>query len=356
MGKHELKQRLRRLYAGVLFRTGLHVLVDRWMPRRLTILFGHCVADEACNGFLPPDMKIRGERLEELLRWFGRRYELCTVGGGLERVRAGGKDKSLVALSMDDGYRDNRTALLPLLERTGAGATVFLESRPLDERRVNWSHKFFWLLDHGLSCDVLARRYQERCEDADTREKLRVLLEGEDGGSVYQVKRLLKYDAEEADRDRVLDALFRDAGGDEAALCEALYLSWDDARALRDAGVELGGHTVRHEILSRLDAGRQAQEIEGCAAAMERELGARGGVFAYPFGRRWDYDEASVRAAKEAGFAAAVNTHAGTNDGRTEPFELKRLPIDDRAELPLLVAEACGGFDLLRRFGLDLSE
>jgi hypothetical protein len=30
--------------------------------------------------------------------------------------------------------------------------------------------------------------------------------------------------------------------------------------------------------------------------------------------------------------------------------------IDEDASLPLIVAEACGGFELLRRFGLDLSE
>ena len=36
--------------------------------------------------------------------------------------------------------------LLPILEATGARATLFLEGRPLVERRVSWSHQFFWLL------------------------------------------------------------------------------------------------------------------------------------------------------------------------------------------------------------------
>ena len=87
---------------------------------------------------------------------------------------------------------------------------------------------------------------------------------------------MLKYDAEEADRDRVLQELFLERGGDEAALCALLYMSWDDARALRDAGVELGGHTVRHEILGRLEPSRQAEEIDGCRASLERELGRPG--------------------------------------------------------------------------------
>ncbi|MEM7306888.1 MAG: polysaccharide deacetylase family protein [Planctomycetota bacterium] len=352
MGKHELKQFLRGAYARVLFHTGLHAVVNRMMPRRLTILFGHCVTAEEVNGFLPPDMKIDGPKLESILRWFGRRYELESIGGGLARLGGAGK-RSVVALSMDDGYRDNRSALLPILERTGAGATVFLETRPLDERRVNWSHKFFWLLSRGHAIDLLARRYQERTEDAATRESLRKALE-EESDLVYRVKRVLKYDADPDDRDRVLEQLFRDAGGDEEQLCSELYLTWDDARALRDAGVELGGHTVSHHILARLSPERQGEEVGRCAAAMERELGSSGKVFAYPFGRSWDYDQNSVQAARDAGYGVAVNTHAGTNDARGG-YELRRLPIDNGAELHLLVAEACGGFDLLRRLGLDLS-
>lgn len=358
--KHQLKLWLRGAYARLLFHTGLHALVDRMMPRRLTILFGHCLERPDCNGFLPAEMKIRHDSLERILGWFGKRYTLCTIGEGYAAVKAEpGAPRSLVALSLDDGYRDNRTDLLPLLERVGGRATVFLESAPLDEGRVNWSHKFFWLLDAGWSVEELARRYQERSEDSATRERLRVLLE-EDADSAYGVKRVLKYDADEADRDRVLQELFAERGGVEADLCAALYMTWEDARALRDAGVELGGHTVRHEILGRLDPARQAEEIDGCRASLERELGRPGPgqewVFAYPFGRRWDYDGASMAAARAAGFSAAVNTHAGTNDAASDPYQLRRLPIDDSSALHLLVAEACGGFDLLRRVGLDLSE
>jgi len=79
-------------------------------------------------------------------------------------------------------------------------------------------------------------------------------------------------------------------------------------------------------------------------------------VFAYPFGRRWDFDEASVAAVRAAGFDWAVTTHAGTNDADTDPWRLRRLMIDADVKPHLLVAEACGGFDLLRRAGLDLSE
>jgi peptidoglycan/xylan/chitin deacetylase (PgdA/CDA1 family) len=354
--KHRIKLWLREAYARLLFHTGLHALVNRVMPRRLTVLFGHCVDAPECNRFLPPDMKIGRENLVRILDWFGRRYRLATLSEGLDAVRgADGDGRSVVSLTMDDGYRDNVTTLLPMLQERGIGATVFLETRPLDDRRLNWSHKYFWLLSEGRTAEELARAVMLRTGDAETAEKLRRLLE-EGADSAYQVKRILKYEADEAERDRVIHTLFEEAGGDERSLCDALYMGWDDARALRDGGVELGGHTVAHAILSRHDPARQAAEIEGSRESLARELGNPGRVFAYPFGRRWDYDQRTLDAARAAGVELAVNTHAGTNDARRDPLQLARIPIDDSAKLHLLVAEACGGFDLLRRVGLDLSE
>jgi peptidoglycan/xylan/chitin deacetylase (PgdA/CDA1 family) len=347
--KHKLKVLARRAYARLLFHSGLHALVDRVMPRRLTILAGHCVTAE-CNTTLAKDMKIGAEKLARILRWLGRHYELTTVGDGFSRLRRPG-GRSMVALSMDDGYRDNKSHLLPLLRDAASPATIYLESRPLDERRVNWSHKYFFVLDR-IGPDEFVRRFAARSGDARTNDLLGALPRKRS----YDIKRVLKYDAAAAERNRVVDALFAEVGGDERALCEELYLTWDDARELVAAGIELGGHTVSHEILSRLDRRAAEREVSGSRSALKRALAVESASFAYPFGRRWDYNTDAKEAVRAAGFASAVTTHAGTNVASSDPYELKRIMIDEDAELFLIATEACGGFELLRKVGVDLSE
>lgn len=350
--KHALKNALREAYARVLFHTGLHALVDRVMPRRLTILAGHCVS-APCNARLPGDMKIDADRLARILRWFARRYEVASVGAAVTRLGERGS-KSLVALSMDDGYADNVTHLLPILRAAGVSATIYLESRPLSERRVNWSHKFFTIVDR-LSPSEFVARYSALSRDEKGKAALANVLQTP-GRESYRLKRALKYDADPDDRSRVLDVLFADTGGDERALCDELYMTWAGARALRDAGVELGAHTVHHEILSRLSGSALAHEVADCKRVLERELATSCPSFAYPFGRRWDFHTEAAREIAAAGFASAVTTHAGTNAPGVDRYRLKRLMIDENARLHVLATEACGGFDLLRRFGLDLSE
>lgn len=358
--KHKLKQTARELYARVLFHSGLHALVNRLVSPRLVILAGHCVAPERgehkAGAHLPPDMTIQGARLRAWIAWFARRYEVVTVGQGVAALDAGGPPRTQVAFSFDDGYRDNHTGLLPILRETGTTATIFLESRPLDERRVNWSHKLFWLLARMSLAEFVYAYGEATGQDASFHAANQVICEARSPRPAYEVKRILKYDADPAVRDAAIDRVFAAQGGDERALCDDLYMDWDEARELAAAGVELGGHTVNHPILSRLEPQAQAREVLDGAESMRRALRSEVTTFAYPWGRRWDFDQHSREAVQAARFRCAVTMHAGTNRADTDRLALKRLAIDDSAKLHLLVAEACGGFDLLRRLGLDLSE
>ncbi len=355
--KHRIKVLLRESFARTLFHTGLCGFVDRVMPVRLTILAGHCVAPGTAlvEGFLPADMQISEAKLERILRWFSKRYAMCTVGAGWAALRSRTARRSLVALSMDDGYLDNRRVMLPLLQRVGAPATVYLESRPLDERKLNWSHKYFWLCAR-MDFPELARRYRESTKDPRIAAAIDGAMQKQGHDPRYHVKRALKYDAEPTDRERVIDALFIAAGGDERALCDELYMTWDEAKELAAAGVELGGHTINHVILSRCDRDEARREIVEGARSIQSALGKPTPSFAYPWGRRWDFTAESAALVVDAGFESAVTMHAGVNLPHSKATDLKRLAIADDAKLYLLATEACGGFELLRRLGIDLSE
>jgi len=354
--QHRLKLAARDLFARAVWFSGLGRLTDRLGPPRLTILYGHCVADPAVNGDLAPEMKLSAARLEALLRALGRRFDLVTIGEGMARLAAGTAERSMVALSMDDGYVDNLTQLVPLLERTGARATVFLEAGPVVERRLGWLHTFEWL-EQKLGAPALAELLAEalvagRAPQAAV-ERVRAARAG------GALKRALKYDVPAAPRDTALAELAAREGCDPRQLVARLYLDAAGARALVQSGrIEVGGHTIDHPVLATLSAEAQLAEIDGGRQRLAAALGERAPLetFAYPYGRRWDFDAASVAAAEAAGFRWAVTTHAGTNTATSDRFRLRRWPIEERTPLHVLGAEASGAFEWLRRLGLDLVE
>ena len=79
-------------------------------------------------------------------------------------------------------------------------------------------------------------------------------------------------------------------------------LTWEELRALRDAGWELGSHTCSHPHLTQLGEDDLRRELAASREACERELGACDAI-AYPYG---DVDARVVAATREAGYRAGA--------------------------------------------------
>ncbi|MFL5310126.1 MAG: polysaccharide deacetylase family protein [Myxococcales bacterium] len=98
------------------------------------------------------------------------------------------------------------------------------------------------------------------------------------------------------------------------------YLTWPEVRALADAGMEIGSHTVSHRKLSGMQKDELRAEIERSRAALQAYAGQRIDFFAYPFNdqRQW-----VRRAVERAGYRGAV---VGAH-GNTDRFTLQRLTM-----------------------------
>jgi len=95
-------------------------------------------------------------------------------------------------------------------------------------------------------------------------------------------------------------------------------------------GIRFGSHSASHPILSRVDRDRARREIEGSKSIIEERLGVPVLGFAYPNGTPADYLPETKALVSESGYRFAVTTSMGTNDAKTDPFELRReTPWDD---------------------------
>jgi peptidoglycan/xylan/chitin deacetylase (PgdA/CDA1 family) len=68
------------------------------------------------------DADISPERFEQQLRWLSRWRQIVT----LDETLHSSSSRRLVAITFDDGYRDNLTVALPLLERFQLPVTLFV--------------------------------------------------------------------------------------------------------------------------------------------------------------------------------------------------------------------------------------
>jgi peptidoglycan/xylan/chitin deacetylase (PgdA/CDA1 family) len=96
--------------------------------------------------------------------------------------------------------------------------------------------------------------------------------------------------------------------------------------------MEIGGHTVRHPILTELADAEAALEITQGRDVLQGLIGAPVLSFAYPNGRPGrDYDARHVAMVREAGFETAVTTAVGVSRPGDDPLQLPRFTPWDRS-------------------------
>ncbi|MBT3305296.1 MAG: polysaccharide deacetylase family protein [Alphaproteobacteria bacterium] len=123
----------------------------------------------------------------------------------------------------------------------------------------------------------------------------------------------------EDDRDKLLG--FYDQGD---LLME--FLNWDDCRAMADAGMTIGSHTVNHVHLAELDDAEVQAEMQGSKETIEAELDRVCDHFCCPFGRATiDYlPDRDPSIARSVGYRSFLATNRGMARQGTSPMEIPR--------------------------------
>lgn len=269
---------------------------------------------------------------------------LISLDAGVRLLKNGKLQGSKVAISFDDGYRDNYTLARKILQRIGVSATFFVPVAPIDTQTPYW-----W--DHLY--DVMLRKTED------------VLTWGLARKSPHSVLRAFEtVNAASAGslgaRCRVLVQALNALGETERRvfLCdfeqefgpcatEGLLMNWDDVQRLQREGFSIGSHSVSHIPLTDLNRENAHREITESADLISRRIGKRPTGFCFPRGA-FKPDHAQLVAA--TGYDYAVTTRFGGNVSGEDPFTLKRRNMSDYHGIRALFPVAMHLFELTGRF------
>ena len=297
---------------------GLAVARDKVAEPRLSILIYHRVL--ACPDPLFPG-EIDAARFDRLCAQLARDWRVLTLGQAVALREAGRLPPRALCITFDDGYADNATVALPILQRHGLAATFFVATGFLDGGRM-WNDSVI---------ENLRRSPREAADLAALGlGSLPLRSTAERRAAIEAVLPRIKYRPLDA-REPLLQAVAEAAG--RPPLPDDLMMSSAQVRALADAGMEIGGHTVRHPILTELPDDAAVAEIRNGRDHLQRITGRAVEVFAYPNGGPdRDYDHRHVAMVRSLGFSAAVSTATGVVGRDADPFQLPRFTPWDRSQ------------------------
>jgi peptidoglycan/xylan/chitin deacetylase (PgdA/CDA1 family) len=281
------------------------------------ILIYHRVNDELDPYFRGVPTAV----FEQQMEYVASRFRILRLTDLVAGLRAGSIPENALAITFDDGYRDNYRNAFPVLRRLRIPATVYLATSAISSRRQLWHD------------DVFSAFRSTAVPE------LRPIGPGRVGGSLATVPERLRVQHAFLGYVRTLDEMqrtnailrLRDAlqvGPSPEA--PGLMLEWDEVKEMSAAGVEFGSHTVSHPILSRMGRIDAQRELVESKCAIEERLGVRVEGFAYPNGTRADYTAETKALLREAGYSYAVTTVPGSNEPGDDLFELRRAtPWDE---------------------------
>jgi peptidoglycan/xylan/chitin deacetylase (PgdA/CDA1 family) len=256
----------------------------------------HSVVDDSASH---PDETLRCpvSRLEATLRWLKHRgVDFVSLDQAMQRLGRP-RDAPFAVFTFDDGYADNLTHALPIMERFNAPFTVYVTTGMITRTIDAW-----WF---GLAALIRARDQIElpgfgwfNCSGARRKKRAFATIEA----SVHRDFGLLAR----------VRALIEASNIDCSTLVEREALSEEQLRRLaRHPLVTIGAHTSTHRNLAEASAETVRREMADNREFLQDMTGSPVEHFAYPFGHARACGKREASISRAVGFRTAVTTRHG---------------------------------------------
>jgi peptidoglycan/xylan/chitin deacetylase (PgdA/CDA1 family) len=256
---------------------------------------------------LQPGMAVRASTFERFLDYLTRYCE-CVLPENADRPQSQetSSRRPRIALTFDDGWKDNFDVAFPISRKYGVRFTVFLCPQMMNGREAFWTTK---VLD--LWCTA---------QKAGKLDVLRALCRAWDSSSADSLIQSLKHVPAQQREGLIveLQASFKAPDGHSTHL-----LTWSDVKDMSQGGISFGSHTDSHTILTGIPRDEVIHELAESKRTIEAKLNACR-WFAYPNG---DWSP-SVRAlVEQSGYQAAFTNAPGIWRADGNRFSIPRVNV-----------------------------
>jgi peptidoglycan/xylan/chitin deacetylase (PgdA/CDA1 family) len=309
-----LRPTVRDLAGDLLYKVGL-TRPDRGAHRLNVVTFHRVLPPAQLREYPLAAIAVSVEEFTWFVEYFAANFTVDTFANAARRWEAGERPaRPFLAITFDDGQRDNALHAVPVLERFGVLGSFFVPVKAVEQNETLWHDRLGYA----------AARISQSDRDAASRvlAQLGASTSGDVAATVQAIVERAKRLAP-AQRDALVASTERAAGGNARPAWDGM-MTWDQLRAIVARGHEVGSHSMTHQLLPQLDDEALRYEIAESRRVLEANLGCKVETFCYPNG---DADERVLQAVKDAGYARALSTRWGPNEPGASRYDVSRCDI-----------------------------
>lgn len=311
-------EKLKTLLACCLYYSGIAWLLSHRVKPGGYIIMYHSVGGKGVFW----DNVVRTDAFRKQIQWLSRHRKIVPVSDIVERLEQRLPiPNTWVALTFDDGYRDNYSSALPVLESMQAHASFYITWNVLSGKQ-----EFFY------------DRIHESIRKTD-RESIAIEFEGR----VFKGPTLT--DSQKLDLIQSIVLGIRNLSEAQRAQCvmqveaacenagSSVRQSYLDEQTLhafsRSALVKIGSHTLSHPDLATCTDSLLKDELQLSKESLSALTGYAIDGLAYPFGKAVNYNSDVSRCCAELGYNYALTTRYGGVNETSDPYQLCRVGARD---------------------------
>ncbi|PCI04534.1 MAG: polysaccharide deacetylase [Hyphomicrobiales bacterium] len=327
MSKFSKQEFLQKLVLNSVYFSGAHLLCQRWSRGLGSIMMLHHVVEENRAPFSPNShLSVTPKFLDEMLTSLAAEnldfISMDEVAKWTGQAGANSSDRPFIAVTLDDGYRDNLENAVPIFRKHNMPYTIYVAPGFVDGKADLWWED----LEHIIAArDTIFLDLDGGREEIDT----------STSDLKYQAfAELMEYLTSAVDETRqreIVKDLAKQYRIDVNAHRRQQIMTWSEIAELnKDPLCTIGVHTINHPMLARLSEKDAKFEMMESASIIEAELGERPKHIAYPYGMPKAAGIREFKLAKACGFTTAVTTRHGVvhREHNEHPTALPRISLN----------------------------
>lgn len=323
MTTHKFLSSKTKALVSLAAKSGLIKIGHSLWTNSLTVLNYHRIEDpfkKDIDSFLPnisASPKEFRNQMEYLKKWFNV-VSIKDVSNWL--TGKGSLPTHAALITFDDGYLDNYSNAYPILQEYGFPAIVYLSVG-----HIETDNPFYWDLvaycfkytnvDSFKFPDQTIHTWKNAEESLRLSKKfiemMKLLPDSEKQIWISYLQKQLNVS--------IPNNTFR-----------KLMMSWDQIREMNRNGIDFGGHTINHPILTRVSPSAAYNEIKGSKDKIEEELNCEIDSFAYPNGMKSDFNTEIQTIVAGSGYKTAftlLNGPTALSEVKNNPYTIRRCFI-----------------------------
>tara|TARA_B100001057_G_scaffold493573_1_gene588287 strand:- start:52 stop:972 length:921 start_codon:yes stop_codon:yes gene_type:complete len=286
----------------------------------LTILLYHGVTNSLSDGienFLCKHIPV--EHFEKQIRFIKKNCTILSMDDVVNiRNEGAAWPKNAVAVTFDDGFKNNYTTAASILEKYDCSATFYICAGMINTNLMFWVDEI------------------EDCINRTSKREISILLEKRitlslDGYidktlAVGKIKKHCKLVDEET-KNRVISELISETHITPSSEASQNYkiMTWEEVRKLNSSSLfSFGGHTLYHDIMTAKKIDDLTIDIDATLSLLNYNLKQITTHFSYPEGQSNHYSDLVISALVDRGVLCCPSAIDGVNVDE-DLFNLKRI-------------------------------